>query len=109
MLAAVILNSDSVKSAIRCEIRRTTEINVEEEIIERVLREEVIKCETIEGAIEAEAACRRVNKSADKKIVKRIGRGRRRRRKAAGDSRTGGCQACVTDGWFHADALDVIV
>jgi len=69
MLAAVILNSDSVKPAIRREIRRTTEINVEEEIIDRVLREEVIKRETIEGT-EAEAAGRRVTKSADKKIVK---------------------------------------
>ena len=48
---------------------RTTEINVEEEIIDRVLREEVLKRETIEGA-EAEAASRRVNKSADKKNVK---------------------------------------
>jgi predicted type IV restriction endonuclease len=67
MLAAVILNSDGVKNAIRREIRRTTEINVEEDIIERVLREEVIKRETIEGA-EAEAASRRVNKCADKKI-----------------------------------------
>ena len=69
MSAAVILNSDGVKSAIRREIRRTTEINVEEEIIDRVLREEVIKRETIEGS-EAEAAGRRVTKSADKKIVK---------------------------------------
>jgi hypothetical protein len=69
MLAAVILNSDSVKSAIRREIRRTTEINVEEEIIERVLREEVIKRETIEGP-EADAAGRRVTKSADRRIVK---------------------------------------
>lgn len=69
MLAAIILNSDSVQGAIRREIRRTTEIAVDEEAIDRMLRDEVIKRETIEGP-EAEAAVRRVLKSADRKIVK---------------------------------------
>ncbi len=69
MLAAIILNSESVQSAIRREIRRTTEIAVDESIIDKMLRDEVIKRETIEGP-EADAANRRVLKSADRRIVK---------------------------------------
>jgi hypothetical protein len=69
MLAAIILHSDAVKSAIRREVRRATEIAVDEQTIDKMLREEVIKRETIEG-VEAETATRRVSKSADKRISK---------------------------------------
>jgi predicted type IV restriction endonuclease len=69
MLAAIILSSESVQSAIRREIRRTTEIAVEEAVIDKMLRDEVLKRETIEGS-EAEAALRRVLKSADRRILK---------------------------------------
>lgn len=67
MLAAIILKSDSVKAAIRREIRRTTDIAVDEEVIDKMLTEEVIKRETIEGP-EAEAANRRVLKNVERKI-----------------------------------------
>lgn len=76
MLAAIILNSESVQTAIRREIRRTTEIAVDESIIDKMLRDEVIKRETIEGP-EAEAANRRVVKSADRRIVKESDKGDR--------------------------------
>lgn len=69
MLAAIILNAESVQSAIRREIRRTTEIAVHEDAIDKILREEVLKRETIEGP-EADSASRRVLKCADKRIVK---------------------------------------
>lgn len=69
MLAAIILHSDSVQNAIRREIRRVSEIMVEPESIDKMLRDEVIKRETIEGP-EAETATRRVQRSAAKSIVK---------------------------------------
>lgn len=65
MLAAIILGSDSVQSAIRREIRRVSEISVEPEVIDKMLREEVIKRETIEGD-KADSAARRVARSADR-------------------------------------------
>jgi hypothetical protein len=70
MFAAVILNSDPVLSAIRREIRRVSEVQVAPEVIERMLREEVIKRDCIEGA-EAETAMRRVGRSAEKQIRER--------------------------------------
>jgi hypothetical protein len=69
MLAAVILHCDSVKSAMRREIRRVSEIMVEEDVIDKMLRDEVLKRETIEGA-DAEAAERRVLRSAERSIRK---------------------------------------
>lgn len=70
MFAAVILGSEPVLSAIRREIRRVSEVQVEPDVIERMLREDVIKRDCIEGA-EAEAACRRVGRSAEKPIRER--------------------------------------
>lgn len=69
MLAAIILNSESVQSAIRREIRRVSEILVTQEDVEKILREEVLKRETTEGEA-AMAACRRVSKSSDRSILK---------------------------------------
>lgn len=69
MLAAIILNSEPVRTLIRREIRRTTEISVTEAVIDKMLREEVIKREIIEGP-EADSAKRRVLKSADRRISK---------------------------------------
>lgn len=69
MLAAILLNSESVQSAIRREIRRVSEIIVEPEAIDKMLRDEVIKRETIEGE-QAEAACRRVLRCAEKSLRK---------------------------------------
>lgn len=67
MLAAVLLNAEAVKSAIRREIRRVSEILVDEDVIDRMLREEVIKRECIEGP-DADNAVRRVTRSADRTI-----------------------------------------
>lgn len=69
MLAAIILKAESVQSAIRREIRRVSEILVDEEVVDKMLREEVLKRETIEGE-QAEAAARRVARSAEKTIRK---------------------------------------
>lgn len=69
MLAAIVLYSDSVQAAIRREIRRVSEILVEPEAIDKMLREEVVKRETIEGE-QAEAAARRVQRCAEKSIRK---------------------------------------
>lgn len=65
MLAAVLLNSDAVQYVIRKEVRRVTDIMVDPETIAKILREEVIKRETIEGD-QADAAGRKVNRSVDR-------------------------------------------
>jgi predicted type IV restriction endonuclease len=67
ILAAIILHSEQVQTAIRREIRRVSDILVPPEIIDRILRDEVIKRETIECE-QAEHAARRVQRSADKSI-----------------------------------------
>ena len=69
MLAAVILHSDAVQSAIRREIRRVSEILVPTEEVDRMLRDEVLKRETMEGPA-AEAAVRVVSKRSDRSIFK---------------------------------------
>jgi hypothetical protein len=69
MVAAIILNSESVQTAIRREIRRVSDILVPPEVIDKMLRDEVIKRETIEGD-EAAQAVRRVARSAEKSIKK---------------------------------------
>lgn len=74
MLAAIILNSDAVQSAIRREIRRVSELMVDPEVIDKMLRDEVIKRETIEGE-QAEAASRRVVRSAERSIRRQSEKG----------------------------------
>lgn len=69
MLASIILNSESVQTAIRREVRRVSEIAVDQEVVLKMLREEVIKRETIEGP-EADAAARRVNRRTEKKVAR---------------------------------------
>lgn len=69
MLAAIILHSDAVQNAIRTEVRRASDLLVDREVIEKMLREEVIKRETIEGD-EAQAAIKRVARSTEKSIRK---------------------------------------
>ncbi|MEO6710573.1 MAG: type I restriction enzyme HsdR N-terminal domain-containing protein [Planctomycetota bacterium] len=67
LLAAILLNSDAVMSAIRREVRRTTDILVEKETIERVLRDQVIKRDALEGD-QAMTATRRFNRKSDRSI-----------------------------------------
>lgn len=67
ILAAVILHSDSVMAAIRREVRRVSDLLVDPEVIDKMLRDEVLKREAIEGE-HAETAVRRVTRSTEKSI-----------------------------------------
>ncbi|MCU0689497.1 MAG: type I restriction enzyme HsdR N-terminal domain-containing protein [Phycisphaerales bacterium] len=68
MLAAIVLNSEPVLGAIRREIRRVSNIAVDDETIVKMFREQVIKREALDGE-HAESAARRVNRvSASKKV-----------------------------------------
>lgn len=69
MIAAIILHSEAVQSAIRREIRRVSEIMVAQEDVEKILRDEVLKRETIEGE-HADLAIRRVTKRSERSIIK---------------------------------------
>jgi predicted type IV restriction endonuclease len=69
LLAAILLNSDSVMSAIRREVRRVSEMLVDKEEIEKVLREQVIKRETLEGE-QAEVAARRMRRRGERSTSK---------------------------------------
>lgn len=69
MFAALIVNSDAVKSAIRREVRRVADVIVDEDTIEKMLREEVVKRETLEGP-EADSAAKRVARNSERSIVK---------------------------------------
>lgn len=69
VLAALILNNDAVLGAVRRELRRVVEVNVDEREIEKVLRDQVIKRDVLEGP-EADAAIRRVRKGSARAIVK---------------------------------------
>jgi hypothetical protein len=69
MLAALLLNNDSVLGTIRRELRRVVDVIVDEAVVIQVLRDEVIKRDSLEGA-SYESAVKRVNKREDKKIVK---------------------------------------
>lgn len=68
LLASLLLNDDDVVAVIRRELRKVTEMLVDPETIQSVLRQEVIKREALEGqeAIDAEkllARALRANKS----------------------------------------------
>lgn len=66
MLAAIILNSDSVMSAIRREVRRVSDLMVDAADVSKMLREEVLKRDAIEGD-QAASAARRFNRCQDKR------------------------------------------
>lgn len=67
MIAALLLNNDAVISTVRRELRRVVDVGVDEEVILTVLRDEVIKRETLEGPA-ADQAARRVSKRADRAL-----------------------------------------
>ena len=69
MLAAILCQSESIVSAIRREVRRTSDLIVEPEVIVQILREQVIKRDAIEGP-EAEAAMRRLQRASQKVLRK---------------------------------------
>lgn len=66
-LAALILENDSVKAVIRRELRRLVDVLVDESDIVKVLHDEVIKRDVLEGP-EAESAARRVNRHEAKSL-----------------------------------------
>ncbi len=68
ILSALILNNQSVLNAIRRELRRVVEVNVNEEEVANVLREQVIKRDALEGP-EAAEAVRRVNRRSERPIL----------------------------------------
>lgn len=61
IIAALMLENSSVISAIRRELRRVVDVLVSDDEITKVLKEEVIKRDAMEGP-DAEAAARRVNR-----------------------------------------------
>jgi len=61
LLSALILGNDNVLVAIRRELRRVVDVLVRDDEILKVLRDEVIKRETMDGP-EAEAAARRISR-----------------------------------------------
>jgi hypothetical protein len=71
-LAALLLSNDSVIAAIRRELRRLVKVLVEPEEIVKVLRNEVIKRDAMEGA-DAEQATRRVNRTEAKIVREKLG------------------------------------
>ncbi len=77
MVAAILLNSESVISAIRREVRRVSEIMVDADTITRVLRDQVIKRDALEGDSAADAARRYARKGE---------KSRRRKTSDSGDS-----------------------
>lgn len=69
VLSALILQNESVLNVIRRELRRVVEVNVDEEHIAHVLRDQVIKRDALEGP-EADEATRRVQRRSERSIVK---------------------------------------
>jgi hypothetical protein len=67
MISALLLNNDPVITTIRRELRRVVDVAVDEDVILSVLRDEVIKRETLEGPA-AELAAKRVSKRADRAL-----------------------------------------
>jgi hypothetical protein len=67
MIAALLLNNDSIISTIKRELRRVVDVAVDEEVILGVLRSEVIKRETLEGPA-AEQAAKRVTRREDRPL-----------------------------------------
>ncbi len=69
VLAALLTENDSIVGAIRRELRRVVDVLVDDGEIIKVLRDEVIKRDALEGP-EAEAAAKRVSRTEAKAIRK---------------------------------------
>lgn len=67
MLAAVVM-SDPVVGAVRRELRRVSDMLVDADDITKMLREEVLKRDAIEGQ-DADAATKRVQRKSDRSII----------------------------------------
>lgn len=66
-LAALITENESIRHAIRRELRRVVDVLVDDSDIVKVLKDEVIKRDVLEGPA-AEAAAKRVNKRESKSL-----------------------------------------
>jgi len=67
LLAALLLNNDSVRAIIRRELRRVVDVNVSEEEIGKVLLAEVIKRDALEGPA-AEQAARKIRQAENRSL-----------------------------------------
>lgn len=65
MLAALLVHNESVIAVIRRELRRVVDVLVDEKVVLKVLRDEVIKRDALEGPA-AEEASKRINRKAAK-------------------------------------------
>jgi predicted type IV restriction endonuclease len=70
VLAALLIENESVLSSIRRELRRVVEVNVAEGEIAKVLRADVLKRDVLEGP-EADAAKKRVTRRSERSILKK--------------------------------------
>ena len=70
LLAALLLHNDNVLRTIKRELRRVVDVKVDEDQIAKVLREEVIKRDTLEDP-KAERAVKRVNRTEDRPLRSR--------------------------------------
>lgn len=69
LVAALLVNNESVLNTIRRELRRVVDVVVDESDVINVLRNEVIKRDALEG-VEADAAVKKVNRTGDRSIRK---------------------------------------
>lgn len=67
MLAALLVSNENVISAIRRELRRVVDVLVDDAVIVKVLHDEVIKRDAMEGPA-AEAAAKRVSRREDRAL-----------------------------------------
>lgn len=67
MIAALLLNNDTIIATIKRELRRVVDVAVDEEVILDVLRSDVIKRETLEGPA-ADQAAKRVTRREDRPL-----------------------------------------
>jgi hypothetical protein len=70
LIAGLLLYNDSVLNMLRRELRRVVDVNVTDEDILRVLQNEVVKRDAVEGPL-AEAAAAKVKRAVNKVIVER--------------------------------------
>ena len=69
MIAALLLNSDNVLTAIRRDLKRVVEVNVDEDTLADILKNEVIKRDALEGK-DATDAAKLVDKRSGRKLRK---------------------------------------
>ena len=69
VFAAILLHNEEVRDVIQREMRRAVDVKISDDVITRVLRDEVIKRDTLEGP-EADEARRRVTRSEGKAMRK---------------------------------------